>query len=149
MEFHISRHARDRYRFDDTLFSITGNVIFANFHAARIFAQKINRKKDLANFPEQAVKAGQVNAMGLIDEILHHVVTLYCEQVNPEFIEKSLDWLYQKHGYEKIDKALYAFADEFPTVAIYKKEITVEAYLNKIVDGIPNRHLVLEEMLML
>ncbi len=149
MEFHISRHARDRYRFDDTLFSITGNVIFANFHAARIFAQKINRKKDLANFPEQAVKAGQVNAMGLIDEILHHVVALYCEQVNPEFIGQSLDWLYQRHGHEKIDKALYAFSDEFPTVAVYKKEITVEAYLNKTIDGIPNRHLVLEEMIML
>jgi len=149
MEFHISRHARDLYRFDDTLFSITGNVIFANFHAARIFAQKINRKKDLANFPEQAAKAGHVNAMGLIDEILHHVVALYCEQVNPEVIGRSLDWLYQKHGHEKVDKALYAFADEFPTIAVYKKEITVEVYLDKTIDGTPNRYLVLEEMLML
>jgi len=149
MEFHISRKARDRYHFDDALFSITGNVIFANFHAARIFAQKINRKKDLANFPEQAVKAGQINAMGLIDEILHHVVALYCEKLNPETIGQSLDWLYQRHGHENVGKALYAFAVEFPTVAVYRQQITVEEYLNETIAGTPNRHLVLEEMLLL
>ena len=71
MEFHVSRRARDRYQFDESLFSINGNVIFANFHAARLFAQKINDKRDLARYPEQAVMAGQINAMGLIDEILH------------------------------------------------------------------------------
>jgi glycosidase len=149
MEFHISRYARDRYRFDDALFSITGNVIFANFHAVRIFAQKMNRKKDLANFPEQAVKAGQINAMGLIDEIIHHVVAIYCTEVNPLVIGQSLDWLYQKHGREKVDKALHAFVVEFPTVAVYRQQITAGAYLDETVAGTPNRHLVLEEMLLL
>ncbi len=56
MEFHVSRQSRDRYQFDQGLFNYTGNVIFANFHASRLFAQKINQKKDLANFPERAVK---------------------------------------------------------------------------------------------
>src|SRR3989304_3694281 len=45
MEFHISRKARDLYQFDESLFSISGNVIFPNFHAARLFAQKINEKR--------------------------------------------------------------------------------------------------------
>lgn len=40
MEFHISRQTRDCYPFDQALFSISGNVTFANFYAARIFAQK-------------------------------------------------------------------------------------------------------------
>ena len=56
MEFHISRKARDRYQFDDSIFSFNGNVILADFHAARVFAQKINQKKDLKNFPDRAVK---------------------------------------------------------------------------------------------
>ena len=60
MEFHISRQARDFYQFDETLFSISGNVIFANFHATRVFSQKINDKRDLVNFPERALKAGQL-----------------------------------------------------------------------------------------
>ncbi len=67
MEFHISRKARDRYKFDETIFSITGNVIFSNFHAARVFAQRMNDKRDLVRFPEEAVSSGDINAMGLID----------------------------------------------------------------------------------
>ena len=67
MEFHISREARDIYQFDQSLFSSNGNVIFANFHAARVFAQKMNQKRDLLNFPEQNIKSGQINALGLIE----------------------------------------------------------------------------------
>ena len=73
MEFHISRQARDRYQFDQALFSLNGNIIFADFYAARLFAQKMNQSRDLIRFPERAVKAGQINGMGLIDEILHFV----------------------------------------------------------------------------
>jgi hypothetical protein len=74
MEFHISRRARDFYQFDQSLFALSGNVIFADFFAVRIFAQKINQRRDLIHFPEQAIRAGQLNAMGLIDEILHYVI---------------------------------------------------------------------------
>jgi hypothetical protein len=42
MEFHIPRRARDRYQFGQSLFALTGNVVFANFYAARVFAQKMN-----------------------------------------------------------------------------------------------------------
>ena len=30
MEFHISRSARERYQFAESLFSFNGNVVFAN-----------------------------------------------------------------------------------------------------------------------
>jgi hypothetical protein len=60
MEFHVSRQARDHYQFDQALFGLTGNVLFANFHAARVFAQKINQQRDLVTYPEKAVKAGQI-----------------------------------------------------------------------------------------
>ena len=43
MEFHVSRHARDHYQFDVALFSLGGNVLFANFHAPRVFAPMISR----------------------------------------------------------------------------------------------------------
>jgi hypothetical protein len=54
MEFHLSRQARDFYRFDEALFTLRGNILFANFHAARVFAQKMNDRRDLVSFPEQA-----------------------------------------------------------------------------------------------
>ncbi len=149
MEFHISRQARDRYQFDAMLFSISGNVIVANFHAARLFAQKVNEKRDLVSFPEQTVKAGQLNAMGLNDEILHYVVGLYRNQKNAEIMRQALDWLDEKLGREAVDGTLHKFVDEFPPVAVYQRQIDPDAYLTGETAGVPNRQIALEEMLML
>jgi glycosidase len=149
MEFHVSRQARDRYQFDETLFALSGNVLFANFHAARVFAQKMNDKRDLISFPEQAVRAGQINAMGLIDELSHHVVQLYREQGNPKAMEGALYWLYEQVGQEMTDAALRRFADQFPPLAVYRRQVGLDDYLAGETAGVPHRQIVLEEMLML
>ncbi len=154
LEFHVARKARDRYQFDLELFSLSGNVLFANFHAARIFAQRINDRRDLVNFPEKAVRAGQINAMGLIDEILHYVIGLYRTERNPIVMEQALAWLYEHIGKEKVDATLRQFATEFPTVAVYTREMSIDDYLageTALEPGliVPNRQIVLEEMLML
>jgi len=149
MEFHISRKARDHYQFDDALFTLSGNVVFANFHAARMFAQKINRKKDLVAFPEQSVKAGQINAMGLIDEVLHYIVALYREEIDPKVTEKALDWLYEHPGKKIVDTTLYHFTNEFPPISIYKHQTDIEHYLEGSTSNTPNRLIVLEEMILL
>ncbi|HMD87793.1 MAG TPA: alpha-amylase, partial [Anaerolineaceae bacterium] len=149
MEFHISRQSRDRYQFDQSLFTINGNVIFANFHAVRLFVQKVNQKKDLVNFPEKAWKSGQVNAMGLIDEILHYVVDLYRQQKNPAVMDNAMDWLENHISKEDLDKALVYFTTEFPPVAVYQKQLSVQEYLDGTTDGRSNRSIALEEMVML
>ena len=98
LEFHISRAARDQYAFDETLFALDGNVILANFHAARTFAQRINAQRDLVRFPEQAVPAGEINAMGVIDELLHHIVAEYRQQRNPTIMREALSYLESRAG---------------------------------------------------
>ena len=149
MEFHISRKVRDFYQFDEPLFSLSGNVIFPNFHAARLFAQRMNEKRDLVNFPEQAIKAGQINAMGLIDEILHYIIGLYRGEKNSQVMQQALEWLYEKFGKQKVDKALQKFADEFPAVAVYRREVELDTYLEGETAGIPHRLIIFEEMLLL
>jgi len=149
MEFHVSRQSRDRYQFDESLFSLSGNVILANFHAARVFAQKMNDKRDLVNFPEQAVKAWQINAMGLLDEIAHLVVQSYRQERNPSVMQQALDWLYEGMGQEATDATLRKFAAEFPPVAVYRRQVTVDDYLAGETAGTSHRQIVLEEMLML
>ena len=149
MEFHVSRTARDYYQFEDALFSLHGNVIFANFHAARQFAQKINQKRDLVNFPEKAVQAGQINAMGLIDEVLHFVMVMYRQQRNPQVISHAIAWLEQSVGEQQLNGALRKFSIDFPSVAVYRQEIDPETYLQGDTSGVPHREAILEEMLML
>ncbi|HEX7972958.1 MAG TPA: alpha-amylase family glycosyl hydrolase [Anaerolineales bacterium] len=154
MEFHIARQARDRYQFDEALFSLNGNVVFANFHAARVFAQKMNARRDLVNFPERVIRAGQINAMGLIDEILHFVMGMYRQQRSPLVMGLALDWLNEKVGAEAVDQALRQFTEQFPPLAVYRREMSLEDYLagQSILPtgaSVSNRQLVLEEMLML
>jgi len=148
-EFHISKNARDKYKFGDSLFSILGNVIFANFHGVRKFVKKINDKQDLVNFPEKAVRAGQINAMGLIDEILHYVVEMYRQEENVDISKQALEWLNENVGEESVNKALRRFAEEFPPVAVYQRKIDPDEYLNGETKGIPNTQILLEEMAML
>jgi glycosidase len=149
LEFHVARDSRDYYRFDDWLYSITGNVIFANFRAARLFAQRMNDKRDLLNFPEQAVRASQINALALIHELTHYLFRMYCEQNNPQAVAQSLDWLNEQLGPEAVEASLRKFADEFPAIAVYRRDTDLDTYMNGETDGIPNRQVVLEEMLML
>ncbi len=144
-EFHVSRRARDTYGFDETLFAFNGNVVFANFYAARIFAQRLNERRA----PDQAVKAGQINALGLIDELQHYALKMYREQKNSRAMQDALDYLTAQLGPEEVEKALRRFVYEFPPVAVYKDQITVEDYLRGETNGLSHHQIALEEMLML
>jgi glycosidase len=149
LEFHVSREARDRYQFDEALFALSGNVVLGNFHAARVFAQKINDKRDLVRFPEQMVRAGHINAMGLIDEILHFVTGLYRDERNRTVMGQALAWLRARFGQEALDATLRRFVDQFPPLAVYKGELDPASYLEGETAGAPHREIALEEMLML
>ena len=64
-EFHISKTAREKYDFDEALFATDGNIIFADFAAARRFAEKLSVER------ENPVPASEINARGLLDEVMH------------------------------------------------------------------------------
>lgn len=148
-EFHVSRKVRDTYHFSDSLFTLSGNVIFTNFLAARTFAQKINSKRDLLHYPESAVRAGALIAMGLIDEILHYVVSVYAESTQKDTLARALTHLDAKYGREEIEKLIHQFSDEFPPLAVYQRRTTLDEYLSGRTGDTSNRQIVLEEMLLL
>jgi glycosidase len=146
-EFHISREMRDFYQLDENIFSQNGNVVFLNFFAVRTLAAKMNKKHDLSLFPEKAIKAGQLNAMGLIDEILHYVVGQYKKTTNKKVFSKALTHLRKEIGTKNINALLKRFVSDFPPLSVYKGEESVESYLKGQTANIDNRELVLEELL--
>ena len=149
MQFHISRQARDRYQFDQSIFSFNGNAILADFHAARLFAQKMNQKRDLTAFPEQSIKAGQINAMGLMDEIFHLVFMLYRKQHDPNMLESAHSWLAETLGAEDLERLLVDFAALFPPMPVYQGLQTAKEYLDGTENGVPNRFAIIEELVIL
>jgi glycosidase len=148
-EFHISRSCRNLYHFNQAFFSLHGNVILPDFVATRLFAQRLNEKRQALNVPEKVIKAGSLNAMGLIDEILHYVAGLYIEQVHPQVFKKALLEIDKKIGAAGLKKTLLRFCVDFPAIPVYSEQVHAEEYLLSASHGISNREIVLEELLML
>ncbi len=148
-EFHVSRAVRERYGFDDVLFSTSGNVVFADLAATRKFAERMNKVRDAEKNPDRAVHAGTLNAMGLIDEALHAVVAIYREQRDPRVMVDALTFFGERLGSESLDRTLLAFAERFPSATVYRGQQTAAQWLDQSSEGTPNRAVALEELMML
>lgn len=149
MEFHVSRKIRTKCNFDKELFSFNGNVIFADFKSVRLFAHKVNKLFDPKTEGSKMIRAGQLNAMGLIDEIFHFICSEFRKSENPKAFEQALTALEKEYGASSVDKMLLEFTKEFPPVAVFQKKLTEEAYLAGETDGVSNRVATLEEIIML
>ncbi|HLY40507.1 MAG TPA: alpha-amylase family glycosyl hydrolase [Terracidiphilus sp.] len=149
MEFHISRAARERYQFEDRLFSYNGNVVFGDLSACRIFAHKMNLVREAQKFPERAVHAGQLFAMGLIDEASHALMAQYRKQLDPEVMTAALDWFSARVGEDQLEKMLLTFVEHFPGQSVMRGDETPRQWLAGKTEGVPNRAAALEEMLLL
>jgi len=148
MEFHVNNDVRREYDLSDSLFSLTGNVVFADIKQCRELANKFNLKQDPAH-PERFIKAGHLYAMGLIDEILHYVVALYREEIQGDVFETALDRLDANLGEGKTNGLLNEFSKQFPPRPVYKGEKNVEQYLKSKEDGESCRALSIEETTLL
>jgi glycosidase len=149
MEFHISRNARERYQFADTLFSYTGNVVFANIAACREFAHRMNQVRDVESHPDRAIHAGALYAMGLIDEASHVLIARYRKQFDPEVMNAALDWFSAQVGGDKLDAMLLAFVEQFPGSAVVKGVATPKQWLAGKTGGISHRAAAFEELTLL
>jgi len=148
-EFHISKAARVRYEFESALFQTSGNVIVPDFPAARVFAKRMNERADAERYPDRIVHAAELNAMGLIDEILHHAVEIYRRTVNPRVMADAVAALEAQLRPEVLDGALAQFVEQFPPLAVVRDGQDPLAYLTGETEGHTNRAIALEEMLML
>ena len=149
MEFHISRSIRERIDLDDTLFSFTGNVVFANVVASRKLAQRLNALEDAETAPEKTINAAELFAMGLIDELSHALIAKYRHTIDPKVLEEGLRFLATQVGPEERDRLLLTFAEMFPTVAVFRKKLTATQWLTGKTEDLSNREAAFEELLLL
>ncbi len=159
-EFHISREIRSKCDLDEGLFASSGNIILANTKAVRLFAKKINdliasEHEDPVEAGKRMIKAGQLNAMGLIDEIFHYVCSLYRRDINSSVFDFLLELLDEEFGQEAMDGLLSAFNRDFPPTALFRGEVGYQEYLaGSGLDPVTgatrsNRASTLEEMVLL
>lgn len=146
-EFHIHRECRNKYKFDKSLFQFNGNVIFTDLQAVKMFAHKLNiqRKKE----GKTLIMPSELNAMGLIDEILHFVLQKYQREKNPRVFERLLKFLQNTSGEKPVLDTITEFTKLFPPTAVYTKKNSVSEYLKQTTNGVPNIIIALQEIIML
>jgi glycosidase len=149
MEFHISREARDRYHVERTLFSFSGNVVFADLKASRELAHRMNLVRGTEDDPQRVINPGALFAMGLIDEASHLLVDHYRKTVAPQAIADALAWFSSRLGADRFDELLLRFVQEFPGSTVYRGEERAEEWLNGSTDGVSHREVAFEELMML
>jgi glycosidase len=120
-EIHVSRPARDKYQFDEGLFSTTGHAVVADYAAARRFAERMSAQRS------QPVPASDINAMGLLDEVFRVLIQHY-ETQNPGVFRRGLDWLDSHIGSAPLQTTLVRFIEEFPPQIVYHGEMRAAQY---------------------
>ncbi len=148
-EFHIHGHLRRKYGIDEALFQSSGNIVFPNYRAVRLLAQKLNEDKDIVRRPADTIRTGQLNAMGLIDEIYHYILRLYEETANRKVFIRGVEHSVRSFGEEKASAALLEFNTLFPPMDVYRHGKKPSEYLNSTTAGIPNAAVTLEELILL
>ncbi len=154
-EFHIAKSIRDLCDFDKSLYSSSGNVIFADLDAVKQFQVKLNDFFESRGENEKKVSAGSLNAMGLIDEIFHYVCMLFRKEKIPEAFSNLLSDLDKYFTTDTINDLLLQFMEDFPPTEVYQGKITAQDYLDQTCIDIgtnrerSNREQVLEELILL
>jgi len=146
-EFHISKECRDKYKFDKNLFQFSGNVIFTDLQAVKNFAEKLNIRRKKAG--RNLMRPSELNAMGLIDEILHFVLHKYKREKNPAAFENLLKYLQNIFGEKTVLNTITKFTSLFPPQLVYTKKMSVSEYLKETTNNVPNQLVALQEMIML
>jgi glycosidase len=105
---HLSRHARDRFALE--------SLRFPDIASARAVASQIN------------VSAGDLYALGLIDEALRILLT---RNASPSQFSQAASFLDGKVGAPRVRETQVTFVSTFPTRPVYRGELSVENSLNR------------------
>ncbi len=156
-EFHVLRSARENYGIEDPFFGITGNVVFSNPQAAQKFASAVNDKKNserdknrsAANLETKQLSPSELNALGLMHEILHFIVDAYVSDANPSAFQNLQNWIFERIGPAQAEGCWGEFVTMYPPTPVYKSQIAPVEYLRGKTAGTDNRHIVLAELILL
>jgi len=137
-EFHASTKSRKKYDLNSALYSTQGRIVFANFNAARELALQLQQNG-------LDIMAADLNAFGLMDEVIHLLIESYRKSNNPELFKQLEASTIETLGADGLDKILLDFGQNFPPTAVYKNEISLSDYLASE----DNRENMLQELILL
>ena len=129
-DFHISKSTRKKYKFDDSLYSLNGNLSIANPQAARYISDKINEVRKNEGAIDQLTTPGEIYAIGVLHDVYQYIINQYVQKDNPGVFKRSIDYLKSTLKEEKLNDVLLNFVEEFPPLDVSNGKIKAEEYFN-------------------
>jgi glycosidase len=147
--FHVLKDSRAKYKLEDNLFALKGNIVIPDFPTARLLSEKINAVRRNEGKFDQQVTAGQINALGLLHEIFHLLIRKYEGNNKKGIFNDGINYLKKSLTEDELDKTLLTFVEEFPPLPVYQDKVKANEYLNGKTENKDNREIVLEELVIL
>lgn len=124
----IARRARDRYAFDDDLFSADGEAVVLEQGRAGAMAAR------LVDEPAARDRAAvEITAIALLHELAHRAVAVE-RRADPAGIGplgRGLRVLDGRYGRDEVDGSLVAFEAAFPSLAVYRDGLDAAEWLTR------------------
>ena len=143
MDFRISRPARDRYGFDESLFSSDGDaIVFDPVRALSLAERFVDEDADRARV------ASEIAAIGLIHELGHRAIAVE-RRGDPSGggpMARGLSALDARVGEGDVDAGLTTYETVFPALPVYLDEVLASDWLQRAKGDVPGREAALEEL---
>ncbi len=141
--------AQTRYGFADEVRAEQGQLQVVDYPAAQGLAATINRVRDAEHFPESAVRASELYAAALVQEMLRLIVAGYLATTSADAVARAYAQLEARLGRRDLEHTLARYVALFPPKLVAQGVTTPDVYLTGETDGIPNRQVALESLLLL
>jgi len=148
MRFPITKRARGKYRFDSSLFAPDGKVFLPDVRSLHNFVFQVNQTNNPQDHNGKILKASQVHGMGLLDEIFHHVFSLY-QQSNPTAVNSLFSALQVTFSPSTLDILLNLYVKHYPPQDVLEQRISTQDYLAGQGEHRPIQETVLIDLILL
>ncbi|MEJ2746178.1 MAG: hypothetical protein P8123_10920, partial [bacterium] len=114
LEFPISKARWEFYGLDKDFLPAKGEAAMPDFHLFHEMVKRIYERRDLAAFSQSPLRAGHLNAAGLINEIYRCIIAGYCATINPTALQKGLLKVKEELSDDRSDSTIGEFVELFP-----------------------------------
>ncbi len=147
-EFHLDGKIRSRLGLSKPLEGLRPAGSPSLNETARLLAWKINGDREPPRAAARPARPGELTAIALLHAVFHHVMERYRREQSPGSLEDLHDHLEETVGPDRLESVLQSWPRIFPPDGVFRGDPPASALAGET-GNVPNRLLVLEEILLL
>ena len=145
----ISQRAREKYQITESILPYHNRNGLSDLRSLNNFVFHLNQHPDITLHPDKSFKSGQLNGIALIDDIFHFVISQYQVLKGNRTLSSLMTKLQQFYGKETLDQLMLSHIQNFPPSELIRDEQMASAYLVGTTAGIPNKEIILQNLIIL